>query len=128
MVFRRAPCAPTSLDCRVISLLLILLGSSACADDPAVRALAYEGRSEAELVRDIGKPHVRKRANDVKNTEALAYCLSDKNFTSALEYHAPSSGLAYWLRRQIRSPPSVVVVVCVDVSGKITATKMISIN
>jgi hypothetical protein len=113
---------------RIALFIATVLASSACASDPALRPLTYEGRSEAELVRDIGEPSLRKRVSDIKSTEHLGYCLSGRNLAWALEYHAPSSGPAYFLRKIIGAPPSVIVVVCVDASGKVTDTTWISIN
>jgi hypothetical protein len=98
------------------SLGALLAGCSRSAELHVRVASFGTGRSEGELVRQVGEPTVRR---DVVFGKESDVCGVDRANVRALEYQYPEGALG-WVRRVLGQRPTEAVVVCVDKDGVIT--------
>jgi hypothetical protein len=97
-----------------------VLASCPQGDDPAVHAGGYRGRTEAEIIRDLGQPAASRVV-----TDPLDACFPS-SAVRALQYEVPSRGLlAYVNRKVLDRPPAALTHVCLDQSGRIVDTQLI---
>lgn len=96
-----------------------IAGCGGYANDPHARVSAYEGRLEAEVIREVGPP-TRIRTLE-GSTEAEACETGNRKLgVRELVYEIPSQGLEKRARDLMRLGPSRSTILCVDGAGRIT--------
>jgi hypothetical protein len=109
-----------------VSLAIALGFVVACGNldrDPHSRVSSnYEGRLEADLLREIGPP-TRSRSLSTPLDRLLCGSRSGEA-TRELSYDIPSRGVAKWLYDTLGLSPSTTIV-CVDGTGRITAVSIV---
>lgn len=111
---------------RTPMLLLAAVAMSACGkgfserDERVIVGDRGEGRSIADLVREVGPPTRRQLAAE---WEAGNYCIDEKrSATESYEYDLPTGGVAGAVRRAAHLGPSLIIVYCVNQAGTIVGS------
>jgi hypothetical protein len=73
------------------------------------------------MIRDLGPPALTRAVDEKNHLEPCA----KRGAVRVLEYRVPSRGPVAYLNRTFGSPPSQIVAVCIDSSGRILHTSMI---
>jgi hypothetical protein len=98
-------------------VLLPFLFNRCGGEDRAVHAMGTQhiGASVTDLVSEAGPPTLERSVSRMNGND-LCNRNSDRVAVRALEYHLPTSGFSYYLRKLIRVGPLMTIIVCVDSS------------
>jgi hypothetical protein len=92
--------------------------------DPAGRALSYDaGRTEADLVRDVGPPTRQRRVGDGTHVDVCK-----KPATRELTYEVQTVGFSKFVLDAFGMSTGEFTIVCVDKDGRITDNAQVIVH
>jgi hypothetical protein len=110
-------------------LVFVFAGLAGCStgidpNDRSLRALGYEaGRSETELIRDVGQPTSQRRVGEGPTVD-----LCDEPAYRELTYETQTVGFTKLVLDTFGRSSGQFTIVCVDKDGRITQTNQLIVD